>query len=77
LLSRTPRAAETVRPDAQIAGKPDSSTIFAESPSWASMRKVSSGDSRRDRKRDALDPEAVDGAIEPGYTRRAREPGDG
>ena len=32
-LSRTPRAAETVSPDAQIPGKPASSTIFADRPS--------------------------------------------
>ena len=69
LLSLTPRAAETVRPDAQIAGKPASSTIFADSPSWASMRKVSSGDSSRERNRAAFDPDAPTGAIESGYTR--------
>ena len=43
LLSRTPSAADTVRPDAQMPGKPASSTIFAERPSWASMRNVRSG----------------------------------
>src|SRR5689334_23217409 len=44
LLSRTPSAADIERPDAQIPAKPASSTIFAESPLWASMRKLSPGE---------------------------------
>src|SRR5215813_11291011 len=43
LLSRTPKEAETVRPLAQIASKPASSTMRADNPSWASMRKAMSG----------------------------------
>jgi hypothetical protein len=44
LLSRTPSAAEIDRPDAQIPLNPDSSAIFAESPSWASIRNDNSGE---------------------------------
>jgi hypothetical protein len=44
LLSLTPSAAETARPDAQMPRKPASSTIFADRPLWASMRKESSGE---------------------------------
>src|SRR6185436_18638100 len=50
LLSRTPNEAETVRPLAQMASKPVSSTIRAESPSWASMRKAISGRVNRRRR---------------------------
>ena len=44
LLSRTPSAADMDRPDAQMPLKPASSTIFADMPSWASMRNSTSGD---------------------------------
>ena len=54
LLSRTPSAAETDSPEAQIALKPASSTTLAERPSCAPIRKVSSGDSSSRRKRAAL-----------------------
>src|SRR5262245_58264716 len=40
LLSRRPRLAEIDRPDAQMPGNPASSTIFADRPLWASIRKV-------------------------------------
>src|SRR5258708_7595920 len=43
LLSRTPNEADIVSPLAQIPSKPASSTMRADSPSCASMRKVSSG----------------------------------
>ncbi len=39
-MSRTPNVAEMVSPLPQSPSKPASSTIFAESPSWASMRKA-------------------------------------
>ena len=64
LLSRTPSAAETVRPDAQMPGKPASSTILADRPSWASMRKVSSGERSSDRNRVAFEPDAPAGPVE-------------
>ncbi len=51
LRSRSPRAAEIARPDAQISGKPASSTIFAERPLCASMANVSSGPSRNSENR--------------------------
>src|SRR5215510_6848179 len=43
LLSRTPKEAETVRPLAQIPSKPASSTMRADSPSWASIKNAVSG----------------------------------
>src|SRR5215831_691478 len=43
LLSRTPKDAETVRPLAQMPSKPVSSTMRADSPSWASIRNAISG----------------------------------
>src|SRR5262245_47142164 len=86
LLSRTPSAAETVRPEAQTPGKPASSTIFAERPSWASMRNVSSGARSRVRNRAAFDAGARENSVEPGggvvimgydLPRRARPARDG
>ncbi len=44
LLSRTPRAAEMERPLPQIPLKPASSTIFADNPLCASIRKAISGE---------------------------------
>src|SRR5258706_16189650 len=44
LLSRRPRLAEIDRPDAQMPGKPASSTIFAERPLCASIRKLKEGE---------------------------------
>src|SRR5687767_5423963 len=49
LLSRTPRAAEMLRPLPQIPLKPASSTILAERPLWASMMNSRSLDSIRAR----------------------------
>ena len=42
--SRRPRLAETLRPEAQMAWKPASSAILAESPLCASIRKERSGE---------------------------------
>ena len=44
LLSRTPSAVAMDRPDAQTPRNPASSTILEDSPSWASIRKLSLGD---------------------------------
>src|SRR4030095_16317558 len=58
LLSRTPSAAETVRPDAQMAGKPASSTILADRPSWGSMRNARAGGRKSDLNRVAFEADA-------------------
>jgi hypothetical protein len=49
LASRTPSDVAIERPLAQIPPKPASSTIFAERPLWASIRKESSALSTRRR----------------------------
>jgi hypothetical protein len=44
LLSRRPRLAEIDNPEAQMPGNPASSTILADNPLCASMRKVRNGE---------------------------------